>query len=123
EEQPGETVKSRPMGLFLRAGHPFATFGKIDVSMGVSHLTYSEADDTMAGFKVPSSTFVLSPGIELRYARRGVTLSTSYDYNRRTTWEPWGDLATFDPEQKSYVHFGGSIGKSIFLPKFQRIGI
>lgn len=123
EERPGETIKSRPMGLYFRAGHPFATFGKIDVSMGASYLSYSEADDTAPGFEVPSSTFVLSPGIELRYARRGVTMSASYDYNRRTTWETWGNPVEFDPEQKSFVHFGGSIGKSFFLPKFQRIGI
>jgi hypothetical protein len=123
EEQPGESIKSRPMGFFLRAGRPFATFGKIDLSMGVSHLSYSEADDTAPGFEAPSSTFVLSPGIELRYARRGVTMSASYDYNRRTSWEPWGILSEYDPEQKSYAHFGASIGKSFFLPKFQRIGV
>lgn len=122
-EQPGERLKSRPMGLFLRAGHPFATFGKVDVSMGASYLSYGRADDTAANFAAPSSTFVLSPGIEVRYARRGVTMSASYDYNRRTAWEPWGNLAEYDPEQKSYAHFGASIGKSFFLPKFQRIGI
>lgn len=123
EQQLGESVKSRPMGLFFRAGHPFATFGKIDVSMGVSRLSYSAADDTLPTFTVPTSTFVLSPGLELRYARKGVTMSASYDYNRRTTWEPWGNLAEYNPEQKSYTHFGASIGKSFFLPKFQRLGI
>ncbi|HEX7810033.1 MAG TPA: hypothetical protein VF608_14960, partial [Thermoanaerobaculia bacterium] len=29
EERPDESVKSRPMGLFLRAGHPFLQFGKV----------------------------------------------------------------------------------------------
>jgi len=123
EEQPGEAIKSRPMGLFVRAGHPFATFGKIDVSMGASYLSYSKADDTLPSFGVPTSTFVLSPGVELRYARRGVTMQASYDYNRRTSWEPWGNLSEFDPNQKSYTHFGASFGKTFFLPKFQRLGI
>ncbi|HEX6159604.1 MAG TPA: hypothetical protein VF111_05520, partial [Thermoanaerobaculia bacterium] len=122
-EVPGETVKSLPMGLFARAGHPFLQFGKIDVSLGASHLTYQRAEDTATGFEVPSDTFVITPGIEVRYARKGWTFSTWYDYNRRTTWEPWGNLAEFDPEQKTYTHFGASIGKSFYLPKFQRIGV
>lgn len=122
-ERPEEGVKARPAGLFLRAGHPFAGFGKIDVSFGVSHQTYARGEDTADDFVIPKSTFTFTPGIELRYARRGYSFSASYDYNRRSTWEPWGNPAEYDPEQKSYTHFGASIGKSFYLPKFQRIGV
>lgn len=122
-ERPEEAIKSRPMGLFARVGHPFAQFGKIDVSFGVSHQSYSAGDDTAATFAVPSSTFTFTPGIELRYARRGWSMSASYDYNRRSEWAPWGNLAEFDPEQKTFTRFGASIGKSFYLPKFQRIGL
>lgn len=123
EEIKGEAVKSRPVGLFARAGHPFLRFGKIDVSAGVTHQTYQGADDTAATFAIPSSTFTFTPGIELRYARRGYTLAASYDYNMRSTWEPWGNPAEFDEDQKTFTRFGASLGKSFFLPKFQRIGI
>ncbi len=123
EEQPGEAVKSVPLGLFVRAGHPFLQFGKVDVSVGVSHQTYQRAEDTAASFVIPSDTFTFTPGIELRYARRGYTLSGSYDYNMRSKWEPWGDPAEFSEDQKNYARFGAAIGKSFFLPKFQRIGI
>jgi len=124
-ERPEEAVKSLPAGLFLRAGHPFAQFGKIDVSFGVSHQSYKRADDTAASFVIPSSTFTFTPGIELRYARRGWSMNASYDYNRRSEWDAWGDPASgeYDPEQKSYARFGASIGKSFYLPKFQRIGV
>jgi hypothetical protein len=122
-ERPEEGVKARPMGLFVRGGHPFAQFGKIDLSFGVSHQTYSAGEDAADTFVVPTSTFTFTPGIELRYARRGWSLSGSYDYNRRSTWEPWGDPAEYDPEQKTYTHFGASLGKSFYLPKFQRIGL
>ncbi|MFL6244400.1 MAG: hypothetical protein ACJ74H_00120 [Thermoanaerobaculia bacterium] len=122
-ERPEEAIKSRPMGLFVRAGHPFAQFGKIDVSFGVSHQSYSAADDTASTFAVPSDTFTFTPGVELRYARRGWSMSASYDYNSRSQWEPWGNLAEFDPEQKTYTRFGASLGKSFYLPKFQRIGL
>ncbi len=123
EERPDEAVKARPMGLFVRAGHPFLQFGKIDLSFGVSHQSYQRADDTAATFTVPSSTFTMTPGIELRYARRGWSLSGSYDYNRRNTWKPWGNPAEYSPDQKSYARFGASVGKSFYLPKFQRIGL
>ncbi|HYC62758.1 MAG TPA: hypothetical protein VEK79_24665 [Thermoanaerobaculia bacterium] len=122
-ERPEEAVQSRPMGLFARAGHPFAQFGKVDVSFGVSHQSYSSADDTGSTFAVPSSTLTFTPGIEVRYSRRGWSFSASYDYNRRSTWEPWGDPAEFDPEQRSFTRFGASLGKSFYLPKFQRIGV
>ena len=123
EERLEETVKNVPIGLTLRAGHPIFRFGKIDLSMGIAHSTYQRAEDTAADFVVPSDTFTLSPSVSFTYARHGYTLSSFYDYNRRTEWEPWGNLAEYDPDQKSYVRYGGSLGKSFFLPKFQRIGI
>lgn len=121
-ERPEETIKMIPVGLFARAGHPFAGFGKVDVSLGVSHQTYQRADDTAESFAIPSDTFIITPGIEVRYARRGWSLSGWYDYNQRTEWEPWGRLEEFDPEQKNFSRFGASIGKSFYLPRFQRIG-
>jgi len=122
-ERPEESVKSLPLGMYVRAGHPFAQFGKIDVSLGVSHQTYQRAETTGTGFAVPSDTFTLTPGIEIRYARRGWSLGASYDYNRRTEWAPWGNLAEYDPDQQTFSRFGASLGKSFYLPKFQRIGL
>ncbi|HEX2059505.1 MAG TPA: hypothetical protein VHK90_02085 [Thermoanaerobaculia bacterium] len=122
-ERPEEAVKSLPLGLYLRAGHPFAQFGKIDVSFGVSHQTYQRAEDTGENFVVPSDTFTFTPGIEVRYARRGWTFAASYDYNQRSEWEPWGNLAEYDPDHKTFTHFGASIGKNFYLPRFQRIGV
>jgi len=123
EERLEETVKNVPLGLTLRAGHPIFRFGKIDVSLSVAHSTFQRSEDTAADFVVPSDTFTLSPAVSFTYARHGYTLTSFYDYARRTEWEPWGNLAEYDPEQESYVRYGGSIGKSFFLPKFQRIGV
>ncbi|MGZ4779013.1 MAG: hypothetical protein ACXV5L_07435, partial [Thermoanaerobaculia bacterium] len=122
-EQKGEAVKSLPVNLSVRAGHPFAQFGKIDVSFSVDHLTYQRDQDTAPGFAVPADTFELSPSIEMQYARWGYTVTGSYDYNRRTSWTPWGNLAEYNPNQKTYTHFGASFGKAFYLPKFQRLGI
>jgi hypothetical protein len=128
EEQKSEAVKTLPTSLTLRAGHPVFGFGKIDASLGISHFTYQRAEDTAASFVVPADTFVLSPSISTQYARRGYSFSAYYDYNRRTTWEAWGDPTAsapveYDPSQKSFAHFGASFGKSFYLPKFQRIGV
>ena len=122
-ERPDESVKVLPLGLNLRVGHPVFQFGKIDFSFGGAHLTYQRAEDTRADFEVPSDTFVFGPGVSFTYARRGYTFSTFYDYSRRSKWEPWGNLDEYDPDQKSFMRYGGSVGKSFFLPKFQRIGI
>ena len=122
-EQTGEAVKSLPTNLTLRAGHPFLGFGKVDVSLGVGHITYQRADDTAPGFSVPSDTFEITPSIDAQYSRGGYTLSGFYDYTTRTAWKPWGILSEFNPNQKTYTTFGGELSKSFFLPKFQRIGL
>ena len=122
-EMKSEAVKSVPVNLSFRAGHPFAQFGKVDVSMSVSHLTYQRAEDTAPAFEVPADTFVLSPSIELQYARWGYTLTGFYDYNRRTSWKPWGILSEYNPDQKTFTNYGATFGKAFYLPKFQRIGI
>ena len=123
EERVEEAVKSIPTALTLRAGHPVLQFGKIDVSLGLGHAFYSAGEDTPDSFIIPTDTFIIQPGISGTYTRRGYSLSAYYDYTRRTSWEPWGNLAEYNPNQKSYARFGGSIGKSFYLPKFQRIGI
>ncbi|MBV8516022.1 MAG: hypothetical protein JO197_01350 [Acidobacteria bacterium] len=125
EEQPSEAVKTLPASLTLRAGHPVFGFGKIDASLGIAHFTYQRAEDTAADFVIPSDTFVFSPSVSAQYARHGYSASAYYDYNRRSEWEPWGapGISEYDPAQKSFAHFGASIGKSFYLPKFQRIGV
>lgn len=122
-ERDDEAVKQLPTWLSLRAGHPFATFGKVDLSLGLGHIFYKRGDDTAASFQTPSSTFLVSPSISTHYARWGYTASAWYDYTRRTTWKPWGNPAEYDPNQKSFATFGASLGKSFYLPKFQRLGL
>ncbi|HSY47556.1 MAG TPA: hypothetical protein VLC46_01970 [Thermoanaerobaculia bacterium] len=122
QEQLSEEVKSLPTRLSLRVGHPFMQFGKIDVSLGVEHDTYSRSDNTASSFVVPSDTFVISPTVEGQYARWGTTLTGWFSHEMRTTWKPWGNPAEFDPKDKTYNDFGGSLAKSFYLPKFQRIG-
>ena len=73
----------------LRIGHPFLNFGKIDLNLGISHVTYQRAQDTMHGFEVPADTFILTPGIEARYDRWGYSVAGYYDHGMRTTWRPW----------------------------------
>lgn len=118
-----ETVKSLPVNLWLRAGHPFAEFGKFDASLGIAHVSYQLAEETGSGFRVPSNTFVLNPGIEARYDRWGWTAATSIDHGIRTSWEPWGLAKEYDEKQRSFTRFGARLGKTFYLPNFQRLGL
>jgi hypothetical protein len=122
EEQKNEAVRALPTWLSMRAGHPFATFGKIDFELALGHIFYRKGDDTAPTFQVPSSTFVISPQVSVNYARWGYTAAAWYDYNQRTTWKPWGILSEYDPNQKAFADFGASLAKSFYLPKFQRLG-
>ena len=122
-EQLGEAVKALPTNLTVRAGHPIFGFGKVDVSLGVGHVTYQRAEDTVSGFEVPSDTFLIHPSIDAQYSRYGYTVSGFYDFTRRTQWKPWGILSEYNDDQKSFSTFGAEVAKSFFLPKFQRIGV
>jgi hypothetical protein len=122
-ESKGEAVKTLPLALALRAGHPFLHFGKVDFSLGINHVSYQRSQDTAPGFTVPADTFILDPSLELRYDRWGTSVSAYYDYVHRTSWRPWGDPGEYDPRQQNYQQFGGALGKSFYLPKFQRIGV
>jgi hypothetical protein len=122
-ERTDEAVRQLPTNLALRAGHPFLQFGKVDVGFGIGHVSYKRADDTAPGFVVPSNTFVFSPSIDMSYTRWGYTANAFYDYNTRTTWKPWGNLAEFDADQKTFTNYGASLAKSFYLPKFQRLGL
>ncbi len=122
-ERKNEAVKTLPLNLTLRAGHPVFQFGKIDLSLGASHTTYQRAEDTAPNFEVPADSFEIGPSIDAQYSRWGYSFSTFYDYRTRTSWKPWGNLAEYDPDQKTFATYGASFGKSFYLPKFQRIGI
>ncbi len=122
-EQKGEAVRALPTRLTLRAGHPFLGFGKVDVSLGLEHIFYRRDTDTTSTFEVPSDTFEISPGIDASYSRWGYTVGGFYDYNKRTSWKPWGILSEYNPNQKTYTDYGLEVSKSFYLPKFQRIGV
>src|SRR5258708_39696240 len=42
---------------------------------------------------------------------------------RRWTWGAWGNLAEYDPKEKTFTNYGASVGKAFYLPKFQRFSI
>lgn len=122
-EQKGEAVKTLPTNLTLRVGHPVLQFGKVDLSLGISHTTYQRSEDTASGFEVPADGFEIGPSLEAQYSRWGYTLTGFYDWRTRSSWRPWGNLAEYNADQKTFSTFGGSFGKSFYLPKFQRISV
>gem|GEM_PF-468937 len=123
QEVKGEAVKALPTTLTFRVGHPVLNFGKVDLSLGLSHVGFQRADDTAADFVVPASTFIISPRFDVRYDRWGYSATAFYDYSVRTSSRPWGNLAEYDPNQKRSSSFGAILGKSFYLPNFQRFAV
>jgi len=118
-----EAIKALPLRLLLRGGHPIWNFGKIDFGLGISHLSYQRSEDTARTFVVPQDTFLLTPSVDMRYDRWGYSVSASYEYGYRTRWAPWGRPDEYTPDQRHYSQYTLGMGKSIYLPKFQRIGL
>ncbi len=121
EEVEDEAIEAHPFSFSLRAGHPFAEFGKIDASIGMTWVKFGRAETTREDYGIPADTLVLSPALNIRYDRWGYSVATYYEYNTRSDWEPWGVLAEYSDEQKDFDKFGASISKSFHLPNFQRI--
>lgn len=123
EESPSEDVKSVPLLIAGRVGHPVFGFGKIDLSVGVSHLTYQRGEDTASDFRIPSDTFEVIPGVDFRYERHGYLFGLGAERGMRTSWDAWGVASEFDPKQKNFERWQAVLGKSFYLPKFQRLSM
>lgn len=123
EEVIGEGVRALPLSLTLRAGHPIFGFGKLDLGLDISHISYQRAEETDPAFIIPSNTYVLTPSLSARYDRWGYSLATNYEMGMRSDWEPWGYLDEFDEDHQDYARYSATLGKSIHLPNFQRVGL
>lgn len=123
EEVVGEAVRALPLSLTLRAGHPIFGFGKVDLSLDISHISYQRAEETDPSFVIPSNTYVFTPGLSARYDRWGYSLATSFEMGNRSTWEPWGYLDEYSEDHDEYTRYSATLGKSIHLPNFQRVGL
>ena len=123
EEVVGEAVRALPLSLTLRAGHPVFGFGKVDLSLDISHISYQRAEETDAAFIIPSNTYVFTPALSARYDRWGYSLATNIELGSRSTWEPWGYLDEYSDEHEEYTRYSATLGKSIHLPNFQRVGL
>lgn len=118
-----EAVGALPFTLNLRAGHPLFDFAKIDAQLGMSYISYQQVETTADDYTIPENTFELRPSVDLRYDRWGYTFRVGYERGFRTGWEPWGDLSGFDQDQEQFSRYTATLGKNIYLPRFQRLGI
>jgi hypothetical protein len=122
KEIEGKTVKNFPIGLTGRIGHPIFGFGKVDFSVNATYQNYQRSEKTAPDFAVPLNTFEITPSLEARYDRAGYSVAASYAHGTRTKLVPWGDLSEYSDRQKSFSRWSFTLGKSFYLPKFQRIG-
>ncbi len=123
DEVIGEGVRALPLSLTLRAGHPIFGFGKLDLGLDIAHISYQRAEETDRSFIIPSNTYIFTPSLSARYDRWGYSLATNYEMGMRSTWEPWGYLNEYDEDHQDYTRYSATLGKSIHLPNFQRVGL
>ena len=122
ETSKGETVETQPFSIQGRISRPIGSFLNLSATMAATWVGFGEAEDTAAGYVLPTDTWVLSPSVGARFDRRGYSLSANYEYGTRTSWEPWGVASEYSDEQKSFEKWGLTVAKGFFLPKFQRLG-
>ena len=116
--------------LSLNLGLPFADFFKLRGFFEFAYTNYSADDDTDPGFVLPQDTFVTSFELRGEFHRSGWSVEGFGRTSNRNDWQPWGSpnpvlegtrLTDYDPEQKDFLTYGGSISKQFFLPFFQII--
>ncbi|MCM2314718.1 MAG: hypothetical protein NDJ92_06150 [Thermoanaerobaculia bacterium] len=122
EESEGETVETQPFSMQGRISRPIGSFLNVSATMAATWVGFGEAEDTAPDYVVPTDTWILSPSVGARFDRRGYSLSLSYEYGTRTSWDPWGVAAEYSDGQKDFNKWDVTLAKGFFLPKFQRLG-
>ncbi len=108
------------VGLGFRA----TEFFKISAGFDLKYYHYSRAEKTDPDLVLPSAHFDTSFNVSADYARRGWSVAGNAEYHRRSKWEPWGLLPDEDEayRAKDYMKWDLRLGKTFYLPKFQKIG-
>ena len=132
EEIESVAVRSRGQDLSANLGYPLGNFFKVKALASVDYQQFGHSEDAEDSFVVPSDTLEIGWGAQGQFDRRGWTVQARAERIRRTDWEPWGDrdpastavgslYSEFDPDDRTFLRYQGSISKQIVLPYFQKV--
>jgi len=99
-------------------------FSKLSLNLTSSYYGYSHSSDTSDFFTLPEDHIDMGTGLSYDFFWKGLSLSASYDGHRRSSWKRWGLPGTHKDydRYKDYSEWDLSMGKTFYLPYFQKIG-
>ncbi len=116
-----ESLTTVPGSLGAALGFQATTFQKLTGRYDLRYDYYARSDLTAEDFATPTSTFTHGAGLGYEYRRGGYSVVASGAYNRRSTWEPWGDVDTFEPSTRSYWKYRATLGKDFFFETLHKL--
>lgn len=122
-EDEAQRVKQRSFAANLNFGTPVGRHVKLSGTVGVTSRDYAEATETAPSFAVPSDHRVTRLSAQAAWDLGGYALSTSWGYNKRSKWEPWGYAgnADYDADKDTFYTYGATLAKDFHFPRFQRL--
>lgn len=99
-------------------------FVKLSVGTDWTYYRYSRTSETAPGFVLPSDHVDGALTLSAEFARRGWSLDADLAAHRRSSWEPWGTLASSRTEGPgSYLTWNAVLAKSFHLQAFQKVAV
>jgi len=124
-EQKDQELKSMSQHLFASLGYRTTEFSKLKLTLDGKFTKFSRTSRTADDFKTPKSNFDTGYGLSWDYSRKGWQAAGNMEGHRRSSWEDWGYgyMANDIERSKSYLLWDVSMGKTFYLPNFQKIGL
>lgn len=124
-EQKDQELKSMSQHLFGSLGYRTTEFSKVKLTLDGRYTKFSDTGETADGFEIPKSHFDFGYGLSYDYSRKGWQAAANWEGHKRSSWENWGYGYMSDDisEKKEYILWDLTLGKTFYLPNFQKIGV
>jgi hypothetical protein len=111
-EQTGDRLLTRNVSTGVNLGYQATDYQKITLGSHVQYDQYSaDSGKTSPDFVVPENTSTVNGGFNYEYRRGGYSLLGSWSYFWRADWQPWGNVAEFDPATQTYTKYDLGVSK------------
>ncbi len=117
----GDSLEQIPVSVGFNVGYQLTPFQKLTGRYELNYDAYFRTATTSPGFVTPSNTAINGEGAGYEYRRRGYSLLANATAYQRSTWTAWGDVATFDPGDKTFTKYDIGISKDFTFSTFHTI--
>jgi hypothetical protein len=124
-EKKDEELKSLNQHIFGSLGYRLTEFSKLKLTLDGRYTKFSRTSETSDNYEIPRSHLDMGYGLSWDYSRKGWQAAGSYEGHKRSSWENWGYGYVQEEilKNKKYTLWDMSLGKTFYLPKFQKIGL